>query len=605
MPAKEAEMEGQEQGNQQSRAGIESARATSTPKAPQENQFRIGSRSRFTAETKLRYLNGYAGSGMTIRDYCITLGIPYTLYYRWKSAYEKNGPSGLEPKACGNSSKRYTPEEKLKAVMTWRKQGVSIEQFAKIWGIGRGTLNEWIRRYDRHGNKGLERLRRGSNSRGIATGVRNAIEDVKRQFPGFGLRKVKDYLIRFRAVKTSTGSIRKTLKEARLGIGHAPQKQWRKRAQIRFFERSKPGELWQSDITSFVLTRYSQRVYLVAFLDDYSRYVVSWGLHLQQRGEMVVEALLDGIARFGKPLEVLTDQGRQYFTWRGTGDFQKVLVREGIKHVVSRSHHPETLGKTERFWATVGEEFWSRVQPQELSEATERLGHYIAHYNHFRPHQGIGGLIPADRFFGAEKQVREAIEKNLAQNELLMAIGEKPRNPVYLIGQIGDQKVSLHGESGKLILHAPGVTSQELTYQSKEGENDGRNRIPEAIREQAPGQECQDQAQGNASTGQGIVGVSDRGGEGESTSGGGDHAASVAGTDIQDRSSQEAGNPDSQAMASEPTGHSGDGSGALETTENERQSKPGDESGVVAEHQSPGEEGQGAGAGEQAPEGTH
>ena len=83
---------------------------------------------------------------------------------------------------------------------------------------------------------------------------------------------------------------------------------------------------------------------------------------------------MDGIERFGKPEEVLSDQGRQYFAWRGKSDFQRLLVREGIQHVVSRTHHPETLGKCERLWETVGVELWQRVQPQDLGEARERLG---------------------------------------------------------------------------------------------------------------------------------------------------------------------------------------------------------------------------------------
>ena len=81
------------------------------------------------------------------------------------------------------------------------------------------------------------------------------------------------------------------------------------------FERARAGELWQSDITTFLLTRHSQRVYLTVFLDDYSRYIVSWGLYLHQKQDIVIETLLSGIERFGKPKEVLTDQGRQYFAW--------------------------------------------------------------------------------------------------------------------------------------------------------------------------------------------------------------------------------------------------------------------------------------------------
>jgi len=165
-----------------------------------------------------------------------------------------------------------------------------------------------------------------------------------------------------------------------------------------------------------------------------------------------MECLLDGIQRYGKPEEVLTDQGRQYFAWRGKSGFQKLLEREGIRHVVSRTHHPETLGKAERLWETIGRELWDRTHPQDLEEARERLGHYLHHYNHFRPHQGLGGMVPADRFFGVESEVRKALEASIDANELRLALGERPRRPVYLVGQVDGEVVSLHGERGRLVV---------------------------------------------------------------------------------------------------------------------------------------------------------
>ncbi len=198
------------------------------------------------------------------------------------------------------------------------------------------------------------------------------------------------------------------------------------------------------------------------FLDDFSRYVVAWNLQTHQRSELVIEALQEGIARFGRPKEVLTDQGRQYYSWRGKCDFQKLLEREGIRHVVARAHHPETVGKCERLWETLGTEWWDRARPQDVAEARERLGHYFAHYNHFRPHQGIDGLVPADRFFGAEETVRQTIEARLEENALALAVGERPRTPVLLYGQVGERQVSLHGEAGRLVIQTEAGLREEM-----------------------------------------------------------------------------------------------------------------------------------------------
>jgi transposase InsO family protein len=206
-----------------------------------------------------------------------------------------------------------------------------------------------------------------------------SIAATKRRYPGFGMRKVRDWLRRFRGIRVSAGTVQKTLREHDLANTVPVARRKPKKKPPRRFERARPMQLWQSDITSYVLTRHSLRVYLVVFLDDRSRYIVSWSLCTHQKTEMVQECLLDGIARFGKPEEVLTDQGPQYHSWRGKSAFDKLLEREGIRHVVARTHHPQTLGKCERLWRTVAEELWERARPQDLAEARERLGHYFAH----------------------------------------------------------------------------------------------------------------------------------------------------------------------------------------------------------------------------------
>lgn len=101
-----------------------------------------------------------------------------------------------------------------------------------------------------------------------------------------------------------------------------------------------------------------------------------------------------------------------------------------------RSHHPQTLGKCERFWETIYKEFWLRAKPKDLEEARLRLKHFIDHYNHQRPHQGINGMTPADRFFGVETEVRSMIEKSVDENALRLSLEEEIKPPAFLIGQL-------------------------------------------------------------------------------------------------------------------------------------------------------------------------
>src|SRR5439155_110774 len=91
--------------------------------------------------------------------------------------------------------------------------------------------------------------------------------------------------------------------------------------------------------------------------------------------------------------------------------------------------------------------------------------HFVAHYNHFRPHQGIDGLVPADRFFGAESALRKTIEKKLAKDEIQLALGDKPRKSIYLFGQVDGEQVSLHGEGGRIVIQTPEGERRELALE--------------------------------------------------------------------------------------------------------------------------------------------
>src|SRR5262245_39349870 len=178
-------------------------------------------------------------------------------------------------------------------------------------------------------------------------------------------------------------------------------------------------------------------------MDDYSRYLVSLVMAHHQRSSLVLEALSRGIAEYGGPVEVLTDQGRQYVAWRGHTDFEAELRRQGVRHIKSRPHHPQTMGKIERFWKTLWEEFLSRTVFADFEDCQRRMGLFVQAYNFRRPHQGIGGAVPADRFFRAAPQVREAIEKGVAHNALALAKERPQRKPFYLVGRLGERDFSI------------------------------------------------------------------------------------------------------------------------------------------------------------------
>jgi hypothetical protein len=65
-----------------------------------------------------------------------------------------------------------------------------------------------------------------------------------------------------------------------------------------------------------------------------------------QTAEHVLEVYRRAMAECGVPKEMLSDQGRQYSSWRGTTRFEAELRKDRVRHLKSRPHHPMALGKT-------------------------------------------------------------------------------------------------------------------------------------------------------------------------------------------------------------------------------------------------------------------
>jgi hypothetical protein len=158
------------------------------------------------------------------------------------------------------------------------------------------------------------------------------------------------------------------------------------------------------------------------------------------------------LSAYGAPAEILTDNGTQYVTWRGKSAFTKELEKRGIKQIVATPRRPQTLGKIERFWGTLWRECVESAVFVDLGDARQRIGLFIDHYNFSRPHQGIDGSTPADRFFGAASEVKKALAARVQANALELARHGLPKAPFYLTGQAGGQPFSVHAEGERVIL---------------------------------------------------------------------------------------------------------------------------------------------------------
>ncbi|OGP74842.1 MAG: hypothetical protein A2W09_00240 [Deltaproteobacteria bacterium RBG_16_50_11] len=404
---------------------------------------------------------------------------------------------GVKKKSKGKESrygKRYGLEFKLRCVKLRLEEGIPVSLLSKEVGCSPDVIRRWARAYEERGEAGLRKGVVPAGSRRRLPGpVREKIVEIKKREPFFGVKRISHLLKRAFFLSASPETVRRTLRAESLIIP-SKKKHQHNITRPRFFERSTPNQLWQSDIFTFRLGgRYA---YLIGFIDDYSRYMVGLELYRSQTADQVLEVYRRAVGEYGVPKETLTDRGRQYTTWRGTTRFERELGKDRVKHIKSQAHHPMTLGKIERFWKTIYEEFLVRAQFGSFEEARERIRQWVQYYNHKRPHQGIGGLCPADRYFEIQVELRKTMEQGIADNVLEMALRGKPKEPFYMVGRMEGQSVVLRAEKGKLRLMVDdeeGGGKQEMVYEVttreeekgrsietiERGEGDGKGREAE------------------------------------------------------------------------------------------------------------------------------
>jgi len=146
------------------------------------------------------------------------------------------------------------------------------------------------------------------------------------------------------------------------------------------FEREYSNPVWHTDWTRLPDGRWP-----VAYEDDASRFIIGYGIFERATSANAAGVLRKAIAEYGKPASIMTDHGTQSCAnesepgRRGATVFEKFLVERETRHVLSGVGHPQTNGKTGRFF---GE---ARARPGTFADA----GEIVAWWNTVKPHRSL------------------------------------------------------------------------------------------------------------------------------------------------------------------------------------------------------------------------
>lgn len=161
---------------------------------------------------------------------------------------------------------------------------------------------------------------------------------------------------------------------------------------LRNLEIERPNQVWAADIT-WIPTAEGY-LYLVAIIDWFSRYVLSWSLAGRMYSEFCTEAL-ERALDLGKPEIFNTDQGVQFTS----SEFTQILKLKEIKiSMDGRGAYWDNI-IVERLWRTLKYEEVYLKKYETGREAHKELEWYLDFYNCRRTHMSLGYKTPSEVYF--------------------------------------------------------------------------------------------------------------------------------------------------------------------------------------------------------------
>lgn len=227
--------------------------------------------------------------------------------------------------------------------------------------------------------------------------LKRRIDEIYTDCPFYGSRRITAQLQK-EGFQVNRKAVQRHMRE--MGIaGICPGPNLSRRNQehqvfpylLRGLQITGPNHVWGIDITYIRLQR--GWLYLVAILDWYSRYVVSWQLDQTLEITFVLEALRQALSR-AKPIIMNSDQG-SHFT---SPTYINLLQEAGVQISMDGKGRATDNICTERLWRTLKYEEVYLNEYATPREARERIGKYLHFYNNVRLHQALDYRTPAELY---------------------------------------------------------------------------------------------------------------------------------------------------------------------------------------------------------------
>lgn len=291
----------------------------------------------------------------------------------------------------------------IKNVLLGKKGRVAVR---KELAISKPTWNRWLKAAAEKGVETVGEHRHGNNLK-LNGKQRSEICGLKRNSPWKSARNICDSLCLSVVPKTVENVLKKE------GLWHLNIERLK---PLQRFVASRPNDLWQTDIMGRIVFLNLGAAYLIAELDDCTRFVLSSGWYRKQNKFNVFSIFYAGLAHWGKPKKSLQDKGSQYRVTglKGEADYSAYCRLLDIE--LEFAHKARTKGKIERFWEFVQRDFVrDNLNVSSFEELNQKWNRWVFWYNFKFKRAFLGGKTSWEVYqtVQATKLTREQLIQNL------------------------------------------------------------------------------------------------------------------------------------------------------------------------------------------------
>lgn len=267
-------------------------------------------------------------------------------------------------------------------VIDWEHGRISLSRQAQLLGMARSSLYYLPRRSPQEVN------------------LTRRIDEIYLEYPFYGSRKIRAELLR-RGEDVGRERVRKLMRK--MGIVALGPKPFSSRPHpehqiypylLRGVPITHVHQVWSTDMTSIRLTQ--GWLYLVAIMDWFSRYVLSWKLSMTLEVEFCIAALEEALQR-ATPEIFNSDQGAQFTSPACTS----ILLQQEVRMSMDGRGRVFDNIFQERLWRSVKYEEVYVHEYDSVKTATHRIGNYVDLYNNRRLHEALGYVPPAEIYHNA------------------------------------------------------------------------------------------------------------------------------------------------------------------------------------------------------------